>query len=110
MKKGLIVLLCVIIVLSLTACSGSVTNTEDDTTVTMTAVVTETRENNILVTPIESSDELNSSDCFDIPLNQWQSSENPEIGDIVEIKYSGEILESYPAGLVGITSVTIAEY
>ncbi|MDY2938710.1 MAG: M56 family metallopeptidase [Fusicatenibacter sp.] len=51
------------------------------------------------VRPLEGSMELNSADQIEVPIQQMQSSPEPQVGDVIEIEYSGEILETYPARL-----------
>ena len=64
--------------------------------VTFQASVIETNDDSIIVKPVDGSLELDSADKFYI-----SNEENLElqIGDLVEISYNGEIMESYPAQL-----------
>lgn len=64
--------------------------------VTFQASVIETNNDSIIVKPVDGSLELDSADKFYI-----SNEENLElqIGDLVEISYNGEIMESYPAQL-----------
>lgn len=52
-----------------------------------------------LVEPVEGSWELSSSDRIQVPMKNMNPSPEPEVGDILEIEYNGEILETYPAQL-----------
>lgn len=75
----------------------------------MQAVVTEMGNGSMLVTPIEGSSELKSSDAFSIPISDMEASTEPQIGDVLKIAYGGEILESYPAMLEGIVWIRVVE-
>ena len=52
-----------------------------------------------LVEPVQGSSELNSADQIEIPMKNMDPSREPLVGDLIEISYSGEILETYPARL-----------
>ncbi|MBQ6469868.1 MAG: hypothetical protein IJJ50_07450 [Lachnospiraceae bacterium] len=73
------------------------------------ATITEISNGTMLVTPVEGSDELRSSDAFHVPLQNMPSSPEPFEGDIVEIIYEGGILETYPAGFEKIISIQIVD-
>ena len=73
------------------------------------AVITEIGDGNMLVTPEAGSEELKSSDSFIIPIQSMPASPEPHSGDIVEIRYTGDIQETYPAGLDKVVSITIVE-
>lgn len=115
MKKKLYcgVFLCSLISIMLCACGKKGNSVEmlDSAdpipeTVTFQATVIEATDNSILVKPIDGSLELNSSDGFSIP-NKEQL--ELQTGDLVEIIYNGEILESYPAQLGEIYKITLLE-
>ena len=80
----------------------------DDTPlmVTFQASVIEMNDDSIIVKPVDGSLELDSADKFYI-----SNEENLElqIGDLVEISYNGEIMESYPAQLGGVYEVIVIE-
>ena len=65
-------------------------------TVTFQATVIEVTGNSILVEPIEGSSELSSSDQFSIPNKDGLELQT---GNIIEIEYNGDILESHPVPL-----------
>ncbi len=94
----LALLLCVACVCCLVGCVTKVQQKTADT-VFMRATVTQIENGSMLVRPVEGSRELSSSDSFSVPLTGMQASPEPQIGDEVEIEYSGDILETYPAGL-----------
>ena len=71
------------------------------------AKILEIHEKSYLVEPVEGSPELRSSDQITVPIIHLDASLEPEVGDIIEIFYSGEILETYPASLQDISSIRI---
>ncbi len=60
-----------------------------------------------LVKPVEGSWELNSADRIEVPVRNAHPSPEPEIGDVIEIEYSGEILETYPAQIADVYGIKI---
>ena len=74
--------------------------------VTFQASVIETNDDSITVKPVDGSLELDSADKFHI-----SNEDNLElqIGDLVEISYNGEIMESYPAQLGEVYKITMIE-
>ena len=74
--------------------------------VTFQASVIETNDDSITVKPVDGSLELDSADKFHI-----SNEENVElqIGDLVEISYNGEIMESYPAQLGEVYKIMVIE-
>ena len=73
----------------------------------MQATITEIYNGSCSVRPVEGSWELSSSDSFSIPLQNMEPSPEPVVGDLLEITYNGEILETYPAMLGQIYSIRI---
>ena len=73
------------------------------------ASIIEIRNNDYLVQPVEGSNELRSSDLMEVPMKYLNSAIEPHVGDILEIKHSGEILETYPARLNEIYCVEVVE-
>ncbi|MCM1242879.1 MAG: hypothetical protein NC314_08565, partial [Roseburia sp.] len=78
----------------------------NETTVTFQATVIEISNDTILVKPVDGSSELNSADKFSIP-----NAENLElqVGNLLEITYNGDIMESYPAQLGEVYEITVIE-
>ena len=74
--------------------------------ITFQASVIEKNKDSIIVKPVEGSLELDSADEFYL-----SNRDNLElqIGDIVEISYNGEIMESYPAQLGEVYKITVIE-
>ena len=62
-----------------------------------------------LVEPVEGSPELSSSDRIEVKMEHLDPSLEPEVGDIIEIIHSGEIMESDPARLQDVYSIRVAE-
>lgn len=81
----------------------------DPSEVKMIAVLTEIGDGTMTVVPVEGSWELNSSDTFAVPIEHMEASPEPMVGDTLEITYSGDILETYPAGLGGVTRIHVIE-
>ncbi len=79
---------------------------QNPASVTFQATVIEANNETILVKPAYGSPELDSADQFRIP-----NKEELELqaGDRIEIRYNGEIMESYPAQLGEVFEITVAE-
>ena len=120
MKKCLILLLVLVLMTALIGCSNKEPNKEsvvksetetgmsnDNIECSFKAVVTEVSENGFLVEPVPGSDELRSSNMFSLSKNAITDSSQPEVGNTYEIVYDGRIMETYPAGLGKISSVTL---
>ena len=60
-----------------------------------------------LVKPVEGSWELSSADRIEVPIRNAHPSPEPEIGDVIEIEYSGEILETYPARIADVYGIKV---
>lgn len=71
------------------------------------AVILEISDSYYLVEPVEGSPELRSSDRIEVKMEHLDSSLEPEVGDIIEIIHSGEIMESDPARLQDVYSVCV---
>ena len=103
MKKFFAIAAALGLVLLLTGCKAP----ETPNTRVLQAVITSFDQSAMLVTPVEGSWELSSSDCFSIPIEHMEPSPEPQIGDRIEVLYNGEILETYPAALGKIISVRV---
>lgn len=73
------------------------------------AEILEIYDGNYLVKPVEGSWELNSADRIELPIRNAHPSPEPEIGDVIEIEYSGEILETYPARITEVFSIRVVK-
>ena len=71
------------------------------------AEILEIYDGNYLVKPVEGSWELSSADRIEVPIRNAHPSQEPEIGDVIEIEYSGEILETYPARIAYVYSIKV---
>lgn len=71
------------------------------------AKILEIVDKTYLVEPVEGSPELNSADKITVPITHLDSSLEPEVGDLIEIYYSGEMLETYPAKLQEVSAIRI---
>ena len=74
----------------------------------MEAEILEVHEGYFLVEPVEGSPELNSADQIKVPVKHVDSAQEPLVGDIIEVSYNGEILETYPAQLSEVYSIRIS--
>ena len=59
--------------------------------------------------PVEGSWELSSADRIEVPIRNVHPSPEPEIGDVIEIEYAGEILETYPAQIADVYGIKVIE-
>lgn len=76
---------------------------------TFRATILEIKDTYYLVEPVEGSQELKSSDQITVPMKNLDSSLEPELGDIIEINYNGEIAESYPAHITEVYSIKVVK-
>ena len=72
------------------------------------AEILEIHNGNYLVKPVEGSWELSSADRIEVSIRNVHPSPEPEIGDVIEIEYFGEILETYPARIADVYSIKVA--
>lgn len=72
------------------------------------AEILEIHDGYYLVKPVEGSWELSSADRIEVPIRNAHPSPEPEVGDVIEIEYSGEILETYPARIADVYSIKVA--
>ena len=73
------------------------------------AEILEIHGGNYLVKPVEGSWELSSADRIVVPISNAHPSPEPEIGDVIEIEYAGEILETYPAQIADVYGIKVIE-
>ncbi len=104
MKKIFCILITLTVMFSFTAC-----NSQTNDTVTFQATILEIHDDNYLVEPVEGSAELNSADQITVPMTSMNVSTEPEVGDILEIVYDGELAESYPAQITNVYSMSVVE-
>lgn len=73
------------------------------------AVILEIGDGSYLVEPVEGSPELRSADRIKVKIEHLDSSLEPEVGEIIEIIHSGEIMESDPARLQDVYFVRVVK-
>ena len=71
------------------------------------AEILEIHNGNYLVKPVEGSWELSSADRIEVSIRNVHPSPEPEIGDVIEIEYAGEILETYPAQIADVYGIKL---
>lgn len=81
----------------------------DKAEVTFLATILEIKDTYYLVEPVEDSQELKSADLFTVPIKNLDPSLEPEVGDIIEIAYNGEIAESYPAQITEVYGIKVVK-
>jgi hypothetical protein len=107
-KHYFIIILLAAALFVFSSCSGADnSNTGNNEGTDFQAIVLENNGTNLLVEPVEGSDELRSADKITVHVNddiKLLDSQNNEInidgieaGDRVQIFYNGAIAESYPA-------------
>lgn len=120
MKKRVynIICLCSLVSMMLCACAQQQigtsveeetttrTSQEGDKTVTFQATIIDIIDDTILVEPVEGASELGSADSFTITTI---ANIELHVGDIVEIEYNGEILETYPAQLGKVYAIHVIQ-
>ena len=108
MKKCITIILSILCVLSLVGCSEK-ESVGDISSVSFQATVLEVNDNYYLIEPVEGSEELKSADQITVPMKNIDPSLEPEVGDVIEIEYSGEIAESYPAQITDVYSIKVVK-
>lgn len=73
------------------------------------AKILEIHDGYYLVEPVESSFERNSADKIEVAMKYLDPSLEPQVGDIIEIEYSGDILETYPAQIANVYGIKVVE-
>ncbi len=104
MKKSIIFVLAIVCMLGLTGCGE-----EPIENAVFRATILDICDGYFLVEPIEGSTESNSADQITVPMKHMSPSPEPDIGDIIEIVYNGEIAESYPAQITEVYSIKVIE-
>lgn len=104
MKKYISIILSIMCILSFIGCGHA-----DKAEATFQATILEMKDTYYLVEPVEGSQELKSSDQITVPIKNLAPSLEPEAGDIIEIKYNGEIVESYPAQITEVYGIKVVK-
>lgn len=76
---------------------------------TFQAMILEIKDTYYLVEPVEGSQELKSADKITVPMKNLDPALEPEVGDIIEITYNGEIAESYPAQVTEVYGIKVVK-
>ena len=104
-----ILAIAVIMIFSAYRSSESYRKKNASETYTMKGTVLDISNGTVIAEPFVGEDELNSSDKFVISMENMNSSPEPQVGDVIEVKYNGDIEETYPARLGGVISVSVVE-
>ena len=73
------------------------------------AKLLEIHDSYYLVEPAENSLERNSASRIEVPMKNMSPSPEPQVGDILEIVYNGEVLETFPGRLVKVFSIRVVK-
>ena len=73
------------------------------------AKLIEIHDGYFLVEPVEGSSELSSASRIEVPMKHMEPSLEPQVGDILEIEYDGQLLETYPARISNPYSIKVIE-
>lgn len=71
------------------------------------AKILEIHDDYFIVEPVPGSWELFCADRIQIPMKNMSPSPEPEVGDILEIAYDGQILETMPAKIIRVYSISV---
>ena len=71
------------------------------------AKLLEIHDGYFLVEPVEGSWELNSSSKIEVPMKNMEPSPEPQVGDILEIEYDGQLQETYPARITEVYGIRV---
>lgn len=104
MNKTIFTILSILCMISFVGCGKDfVGNT------VFQATILEIGDSFFLVEPVEGCTELNSADQITVPMKKMEASPEPEVGDVIEITYNGEILETYPAQIKELYSIKVVQ-
>ena len=71
------------------------------------AKVLEIHDGYYLVEPVEGSWELRSASQIEVPMTNMEPSPKPQVGDILEIEYDGQLQETYPARITEVYAIRV---
>ena len=117
-KRFVALLLSIVCILSLVACSKDVEKTpvDDQTTQTETpeqsymvarGTVLEIHDNYVLIQPLPGDQSALSADKIEIALKGTITWEDKKVGDVIEVAYEDGIQETYPARIPNVVSITL---
>lgn len=101
MRKYVILFICLAV---LTGCGKK--GADEAQGAVFQATVIEVTDMDILVEPVEGSAELSSADRIYVPNKDGLEL---QAGDVVEIEYDGNIMESYPAQLGEVSDIILKD-
>ena len=71
------------------------------------AKLLEIHDGYFVVEPMEGSWELSSSSEIEVPMKNMEPSPEPQVGDILEIEYDGQLHETYPARITTVYGIRV---
>ena len=71
------------------------------------AKIMEVHEGYFLVEPVEGNWELSSASQIEVPMKNMAPSPEPQVGDILEIEYDGQLQETYPARITAVYGIRV---
>ena len=73
------------------------------------AELLEIHEGFYVVAPLPGSAELRSASRIEVPMKNMEPSPEPQVGDLLEIEYEGQLQETYPARISNPFSIKVIE-
>ena len=73
------------------------------------AKILEIHDGYFLVEPVEGSWELSSASKIEVPMKNMAPSPEPQVGDILEIEYDGQLAETYPVRISNPIHISVVE-
>ena len=104
MKKLMVLIL--ICVLSMTACNNSKENL-DDTKAVFQAKIVEVHDGVMIMEPLDDYKEAEYAEQISMTIQNMSDSEEPVVGDVIEITYNGIMTEEYPPSPAGVEKIEI---
>ena len=81
----------------------------NDPVLLLRAKILEINNGYFLVEPVEGSWELNSASRIEVSMKNMHPSPEPQVGDIVEIEYDGQLQETHPARISDPYGIVVVE-
>ena len=73
----------------------------------LNAKLLEIHDGYYLVEPVKGSWELNSASQIEVPMKNMEPSPEPQVGDILEIEYDGQLHKTYPARIIEVYGIRV---
>ena len=108
MKRILSLLMCFVLLISLTGCNAKENDTSD-TTAVFQGKILELTDETMLVEPLNGYPQAGYAKTINVFIQNMPSSPEPSIGDIVEITYNGIMTEEAPPSPCGVTKIEIVK-